>query len=120
MELGQNQKLWIEALRSGSYLQCKDELYHDGDNSYCCLGVANTMFNLNAQDNETLDGTNYKEVLGLRDACGEIHYDDYDDEDEQDVSECLSLIEMNDCGKSFIDIADFIEANPQLVFTHSV
>jgi hypothetical protein len=33
---------WVEALRSGDYVQRRGRLAyqsHDGDNSYCCLGV---------------------------------------------------------------------------------
>lgn len=119
MELGLNQKLWVNALRSGEYNQCQHELCtHDGANNYyyCCLGVANTMFKLNAQDNETLDGTNYKEVLGLRDSNGEITCNPNGEEE----THYISLAEMNDGGECFLSIADFIEANPQLVFTHSV
>lgn len=117
MVLGQNQKLWVEALRSGEYEQCTNELCTNdgaGTNYYCCLGVANELFNLNAQDNETLDGTNYAEVLGLFDSEGAIQGD-------EDELESLSLLEMNDSdGKSFIEIANFIEANPELVFTKSI
>lgn len=117
MELGQNQKLWIEALRSGKYKQTKTVLClktSHGDNAYCCLGVANEIFNLNAQIDETLYGTRYQEVLGLFDSDGVIKGD-------EDELECLSLLEMNDSdGKTFVEIADFIEKNPELVFTHSV
>lgn len=119
MELGTNQKTWINALRSGEYLQCQNELCtHDGNgaNYYCCLGVANTIFHLNAQDNETLDGTNFNLVLGLRTHDGEIHYN----EDDEEEFGYLTLVEMNDDGKTFVEIADFIEANPTLVFTKSV
>jgi hypothetical protein len=77
------------------------------------LGVANQLFNFNAEDNATLDGTNYSEVLGLFDCSGTIN--------SEDELGSLSLADMNDNEeKTFVQIADFIEQNPELVFTHSV
>lgn len=38
-------KLWVEALRSGKYKQAKGRL-RQGENSYCCLGVACEISNL--------------------------------------------------------------------------
>lgn len=37
---------WLEALRSGKYLQGKGNLYNKIDNTYCCLGVLCDVMNV--------------------------------------------------------------------------
>ena len=39
---------WADALESGKYSQQTDEYCLKRDGSYCCLGVANEIFNLGA------------------------------------------------------------------------
>ena len=43
-------KLWVEALRSGEYQQCKGVL-HDS-NGYCCLGVLTELYRKTTGDGE--------------------------------------------------------------------
>ena len=119
MELGTNQKIWVEALKSGKYSQCSGMLVqHNSDGErYCCLGVADKLFELNPKSFENLFGSNFKEVLGLRGDNGEFAFLFTI---EQNGREYKSLTEMNDDGISFEDIADFIESTPDLIFTHSV
>lgn len=112
MELGTNQKIWVNALRSGDFKQCCGVLCCTYSQSYCCLGVAAELFDLKTDDNQTLDGSEYENVLGLNGPCGEI--------DSNDDSVAENLASMNDDGKTFVEIADFIEANSSLVFTKSV
>ena len=120
MELGINQKRWVAALRSGEYKQCRNTLCKidkDGNRSYCCLGVANVLFNLNSADLHNLNNTAHKEVFGLGNSIGGTRYFGsikYKD----NVYNCLA--QANDSGLSFDDIANIIEANPELFFTHSV
>lgn len=99
---------WVAALRSGQYEQAQGMLCIDG--TFCCLGV---LCDVAGTDNGaaggrwtptdcfTYQGETEETVLpeGLRWRAGIPH-------DDQ-----LCLIEMNDNGKSFAEIADFIEAN---------
>ena len=43
MEIGPNQRKWIEALRSGKYQQGRFML-HSANHRFCCLGVACDLF----------------------------------------------------------------------------
>ena len=108
LELGPIQKQWTAALRSGEYPQGRSYMVCNG--KYCCLGVAARCFEL---DHDRFYLTNKSwEKLGLRDSDGAFAY----------TPELTygSLAQMNDKGISFAEIADFIEQNPDLVFTHSV
>lgn len=119
MELGPTQKKWVEALRSGTYTQCNDALVsynaQTGHASYCCLGVADKLFNLVPNSKDNLYGSDYRGVLGLRTENGgflrlmTVNGYDY-----------TELTQMNDDGVTFEQIADFIETNPEIVFTKSV
>ena len=109
--LGPMQKEWLNALRSGDYKQgCEGLLYDSSDGTYCCLGVAKECFSFKENDNAHLVDS-YKE-LALRDCGGQL---------SKPFDNFTYLTDMNDSGRySFNDIADFIEENPELVFTHSV
>lgn len=112
MELGPKQKIWVEALRSGQYKQGRDFLCQD--NHYCCLGVANDVFNLQETSNSYLEDT-FREI-GLKTCHGSFILDD-------NVSEFpgyLSLASMNDKGCSFLEIADAIEKYSDLLFSKSI
>lgn len=91
---------WVEALRSGRYKQKQGHLYRDG--GYCCLGVLAKDV-LGYEDDslaKVRNGTNpaYKEICFL--------LGDYDNKTKYTTK----LMVMNDIqGKSFIEIADFIE-----------
>lgn len=80
---------WVKALRSGEYQQCRMTLRKsvDGNTSHCCLGVLN-------------------EVRGVKnDPSGYIDFPNL-------VGDWQILARMNDeQGKSFNQIADYIEAN---------
>lgn len=87
---------WIEALRSGEYKQTQHKLK---DNiGFCCLGV---LCDLQGADFDAIEmrfgtlslSTNPSEYIG----------------DLGEHSSKLSM--MNDDGKSFTEIADYIEAN---------
>ena len=114
MELGTNQKIWVEALKSGKYSQCAGQLCkidEAGNKSYCCLGLAEELFPSLITTNDTnLCGTEYRAVLALRGWNGDFDIND----------EAHNLAMMNDSGKTFQEIAQFIEANADIVFSHSV
>lgn len=119
MELGPTQKQWVNALRSRNYVQCTNALVEydvqNGAASYCCLGVADKLFNLAPNSDDNLYGSDYRGVLGLRTENGgflrlmSVNGYGY-----------TELTQMNDDGFTFEQIANFIEMNPEVVFTHSV
>ena len=99
-------RVWVEALRSGQYEQCKDTLHNLTRDSYCCLGVAAKVWGL-ATDEEMGVEQNIDGV-----ACGEVPKNLYDE-----LRSIMGLdlsdrgVNMNDRGKPFPLIADMIEAD---------
>lgn len=87
---------WLEALRSGTYPQGKDYLYKSDPERYCCLGVL-----CKTQDIEIGSTVGFVAVRNayqdLKMVFGGKIFD--------------SLVDMNDDGKTFAEIADWIEAN---------
>jgi hypothetical protein len=89
---------WIEALRSGEFKQAQNKL-QQGD-GYCCLGVLCRVADLTIdarEDTIIVDG----------------YVMSYDALSKFGLTETLRapLISMNDSGKTFSDIAAYIEAN---------
>ncbi len=99
-------KKWVEALRSGDYKQCRYVL-RDDTNSYCCLGVLCDIYSKEtgkpfpSSPNEVLRPVVMK-WAGLADKYGTI---------DKESGSSLSLGGMNDCGRTFADIANIIENN---------
>ena len=100
-------KEWVKALRSGEYKQGKHRL-HRG-NVFCCLGVACDLYQKKFGD---LDVGFYE--------FGDITMFSYDGHEHglpEKVRNSLSigdsdisaLIELNDGGRTFLEIADIIE-----------
>lgn len=85
---------WLNALRSGNYKQGKECLVHgEKEKVHCCLGVIRDEFKFNYPDN-----------------CAYLCiYDDKTDFLPLGVQETLAA--MNDDGKSFNKIADYVEQN---------
>jgi len=88
---------WVAALRSGDYQQGRDCLLSDG--AFCCLGVLCDVIGLVVIED-------YDTVQGASTNCGYDFLDRYISEDRRGV-----LIDKNDEGVSFSEIADYIEAN---------
>lgn len=99
-------KKWLEALRSGNYSQTRSNLFlgtaEDGiPPGYCCLGVLCAVAEVprtldgkfKKNDYEIIDGWLNNMTFGLEHG---IRY---------------KLAALNDEGKSFTEIADWIEAN---------
>jgi len=94
---------WIAALCSGEYAQAKRTLYDFHKPSFCCMGVKlrlagfepNTHPDSNGYSNCMLLplNTTWTDHIGLN-------------QDTRDV-----LVRMNDTGKTFHEIADWIDAN---------
>ena len=94
-------KKWIKALRSGDYKQATGKLVKGtgSSRSYCCLGVAGSLLSaetgkkfkaFTSKDAECLNNVGLK-ATGLTDRTQS------------------TLIGMNDGGKSFKQIANFLE-----------
>lgn len=115
---------WIAALRSGEYLQAKESLRgHAFDKNedmipdkwgYCCLGVAAHMQGLDMEEFGScgmLDeiNTTYTQELGIP----SLLCKPYKEKIANTYVETIAgkLAEMNDSGKSFIEISNWIEKN---------
>lgn len=109
-ELGPLQKTWVEALKSGKFKQGTKTLkipLDNGEFSYCCLGVANEVCNLGEKHPDYLHDSFLK--LGLRDNEGMP---------KSGISG-KQLTVINDNGKSFKDIAELLESDPEEYFSES-
>ena len=109
-------KLWVEALRSGEYKQGKYNLHKKDE--FCCLGVLCELAVKEGVTNVTKSGVDFlyeghsislpNSVVswsGLRDRCGQFGK--------------TSLMALNDYmekGRSFSEIADVIESEPEGLF----
>lgn len=83
---------WLAALRSGEYEQGKAFLSNNG--RFCCLGVAKEICSIE----KASDGIELLNV-GAAEALGLPYYVQCD------------LSGMNDSGRTFAEIADYIEGN---------
>ena len=109
---------WVEALRSGEYRQTTGTLRGISDGGFCCLGVLCEISKTGEwvqddgswryagphhSDHATLSKP-LQQLVGLRNQTGRI-------------SRSAGLTIMNDDdGKSFAEIADVIEAEPEGLF----
>lgn len=123
---------WLEALRSGSYKQATSRLYNVVEDGYCCLGVLMSVVD---GDKVDFQADSIDEAGGLpswewydRNGMSSFHIEDYPSPTCASTfitRECI-LSFMNDgytfrnivkdkwervYGKSFLGIADYIEAN---------
>jgi len=87
---------WIKALRSGRYRQTMDYLENEG--AYCCLGVLCKVQRKSIEAIQTEDG--------LQELPRSLQF-------QWGIPKAAhsQLIKMNDSGKSFAAIADWIEAH---------
>lgn len=100
------QETWLKALESGEWSQAKYKLKAAG--GFCCLGVACEIGLANGNENYNELDLGDDNRLRMRGPAGQfLRPDDYG-----------ALVEMNDSGKTFSEIAAFIRANPWQVFTN--
>ena len=114
-QMKENRRKWVEALRSGEYEQCTGRL-HDGS-GFCCLGVLCEVIGMKKKRiaTEIYYFGNASEIaplkaqrsVGLISRNGSFDYDNGN-------GSCLA--EENDSGKSFSEIADIIESEPEGLF----
>lgn len=123
MKLGPLQRKWVETLKKYPHRQTTKVLGERKKNGHikaCCLGQA-LLCLLEHKGEELPVGeltsggpsirselSEHYEELGLYDDVGQIYGSD----------DCLA--EMNDHGRTWKEIAEFIESNPEKVFTKSV
>ena len=112
--MNKNAKAWVKALRSGKYKQGRGAL-RTGD-MYCCLGVACELAGAKTEKPNDLtvpygyDGifftlpVSVQEWLGVKTGTGVYGKEEYD------------LSSDNDGGKTFEEIADIIESEPEGLF----
>lgn len=91
---------WIKALRSGKYEQGRERLR--SPHGFCCLGVLCDIVDPSKWSERKLQGFSY---------LGRIATLPPELFSAQDLTASSQLIVMNDSGKSFAEIADYIEAN---------
>lgn len=125
--LNENAKKWVAALRSGEYKQTKQVLRDS--NGFCCLGVACDLYAKRGQCYGSWMEDNTFEVLQ---EDGNTRY--LETELNRSISDWLGLqkneatyqrpdalpewclIRDNDEGKTFAEIADIIESEPEGLF----
>lgn len=122
---------WLEALRSGKYVQSKNYL-HIGQ-GFCCLGVACDIANPTWHKSgisdlqtvfEAISGSTsmprrddlpagvYETLIQMTDApdhLTDVAFEDSSEDNEVAIMNFLAGV--NDGGASFTDIADWIDAN---------
>jgi hypothetical protein len=126
-QLTPNQQQWITALRSGGYTQGQTRLHTN--KGFCCLGVAAKEF-LTSDVEVTESGVGGITLWSyngepdmapdyVMDALGLICPNGTSENQltaPNDIANSLMLTTMNDNGKTFEQIADIIEANPENYF----
>lgn len=118
--MNENARKWVAALRSGEFKQGRGSLRVD--DAYCCLGVACEVYrrDVGGSWDEFVfrcAGSRYgfcahlpsvvAEWLGLCDVAGDYR---------TGADVYRSLIDDNDSGASFEQIADLIESGPEGLF----
>jgi hypothetical protein len=117
----QHRKELVEALRSGKYEQTHSVLY-EGNNSYCCLGVACEISGLD--EFKIINSNNEHYYFDKSGLLPEKVMDYYGFKDREGMF-CLynsyyRLTSLNDTGFTFDQIADIIEYEPKGLFHVSV
>lgn len=112
---------WITALRSGEYEQGKGYLrLTDGDKDrYCCLGVLSELAVQHGVIEAPTWDTEYTEIALYGDDCDDVALprpvvkwaglEDPDPDFQDQDGDRRHLSFMNDNGRSFDEIADYIE-----------
>ncbi len=99
---------WLKALRSGKYKQGKGALHRDGN--FCCIGVECHLHgvSIKAMDKRPGNGgtkSSFDKIPKYMDAINGKYGN------SMSLPPVQVLIEMNDGGKSFKQIANWIERN---------
>ena len=122
--LGPFQQKWVDALRSGKYKQGKNALRTEND-EFCCLGVLEDVMGTPCVKGgiglvQTIRGNKYAYHHSKTDfSIGVLTRKTYEDLKITNRGQ-TKLIDMNDSGASFDEIADFIENNYDFMFVEAV
>lgn len=129
--MNENMTIVVEALRSGDYKQTSGRLRRNED-KFCCLGVMCDKYHEITGDGRwTLGGLDELDIFEAGDIA-DVNY--ASGSDLPDVvrdwvglkgwagsygndTETTSLMRLNDTGKTFAEIADIIESEPEGLFT---
>lgn len=103
---------WIAALRSGDYKQGKSFLKND-DGTFCCLGVLCDIMEPDAFAFSEVDddGFGYDLTHPMADSTLEFIHGDFDGQTGLNFFMQEDLATKNDNGKTFVEIAAYIEEN---------
>ena len=108
-------KKWVKALRSGKFKQGKKQLKQtnpQGKVNHCCLGVLCELYNDEITKNKKKPLDFSDEFVLPRQVANWSGLGTDDGEfDAPNLTKPLKLTEMNDDGKRFTTIANFIEKN---------
>jgi len=113
----ENLRKWVEALRSGKYVQGTGTNYNAKSDTYCCLGVACHVAEENGVDPTGPGGIHWRSRGALTGQVAEwlgvgrtdpILVGAYNPEEVFDDSRTASRVNDTD-GMSFAEIADLIE-----------
>ena len=127
--MNSNARAWIEALRSGKYRQGRGYLAARKANDsiwHCCLGVACELAveagvikrpRINALGQRVYDGSKQLLPLSVRDWLGLVNGAGAF---ITPAGRRHDLVEMNDAGKDFYQIADLIEQEPSGLFKNEM
>lgn len=143
MKLGKLQKEWVKSLKENPERQCEGKLgqllRNNKDYEACCLGelhvVAHKFYTGESyfEDNHCMveDGGDDGELThsyrkyGLYSSSGSIKFP-HDESIEsypekfQSIIDSEDLVTANDDGISWVDIGEFIETYPEMIFTKPV
>jgi hypothetical protein len=98
-------KVWVEALRSGRYQQGTGVLRNE-QNEFCCLGVLCDLGEKKAWHRPHGEDWGYEDPYCQHMPPGSVYEGAF-----LTSAEGGTVAEMNDSGKTFAEIADWIEAN---------
>lgn len=92
---------WVEALRSGQYIQGRSKLFEEYKGTFCCLGV---LCDIQGVPRER---TSQYAIAPFISEAGIPGFEPIQGVISQEEANCLAG--MNDKGKTFNEIADYIE-----------
>lgn len=108
---------WLEALRSGKYIKGRNCLRKttviDGITSYCCLGVLCDIVNPDAWKQRNVLTSDAVQTIVISSHLNETGLPAFEIKEscQLNIRKCQTLAHMNDDGKSFEEIAKYIEEN---------
>lgn len=103
-----DRKTWLEALESGTFVQGKNRLHNEINNTFCCLGVFCYIKGVPTNDYNMPNQLPLAEHKNIP-KCLLGKYED--EKPMSKVSFAAKLARMNDDGMSFKEIAKYIRKN---------